>query len=243
MNDDILYEIISHLDIVNLLKIRTVSSCFNNRVIEILRAKLSLLSGLNLNDYSLEELIHLSKIYIIKSKIFAGENSSYIIIDSVISPTTISQVYTMGVRPSFGNINIKPHLILELNDIIQIIAKKNYHVMLNNEGNVFIYYRSIPFGSSYEYHQVTLDNIIQIAFEEDRLMLLRSNKDLYYCKVRIDFVNWKNILNVSEFELIKNNIKQITGKNNLFLSIDDNDVYFWLFDEGILTKFICPNDK
>lgn len=223
--DDILIEIFSHFDfdLVSLLKLRGISIDYNQRILTTLKNKLTLFARLNLNDYNLDELLHLTKIYIIKSRIFAYNTYSYIITDAATSPTTLSQVYMMGGM--FTMTNTKPRLLSNFNDITYITRSTYFTAFLHDTGHV-----SIHHSMGNRITQLDITDITSIVSGKNDLIALNNKGDLYHIKFNEICFHFSNgIIEIKSCKIIMNNVRLLCGDINLFIIVGENNKLFYLF--------------
>lgn len=173
--EDIFGELIQYFYLLYLLKSRIVSCSINKKSITILQTKLSGWTGLILDDYTIDELIHLSKRYITKSGIYC----SYIISDAATSSTTTAQICTMGDYNIFQPGKIIPTPVSGLEDVIEIAFDDQYHsqhlLIKTIAGDVYYIEDTMNIFCL----PSKLNKVRRIAIKDDNILILRINGDLY----------------------------------------------------------------
>lgn len=232
--EDIFNEVIKHQTLLDLLRNRQISITINKNIIAKLRTILALYTGLIVTDYTVEELIYLSKRYIIKAGIFTGFHCSYVVSDAVTSLTTISQVFTSGrynILAKNSNVFIP---IANLYDVRRMSRSCWYAsttlLITTIEGKASFYSRD-------EYGKVIskpLDyrNISEIAVVENNIFLLQSNQDLYHILGESSELIYRGIWSISAI-----------SPNRILLIGNDKQVYVYDIKEMSCPKVILNNGK
>lgn len=216
--EDIIKELSYYLDLKSIIMMKCVSSTYN--IIIGLRCKLALLSNLNSENYTIDELLHLSKTILIKSKVFACNTASYLF--------TGSGVYTTGKDNNLlPNCEI-PKYVPGLHNIIQIISNYQSCMTLTRDGYLFTHrHRENGLITSIS----AMTNIAHIGMIYNYVLILNRDGNLY----------WFRMGESDARQLIASNIKQISSK--FVISNDGKICEMKLTKDGFELKEILNNNK
>src|SRR5205085_1130517 len=188
--DDILFEILVNLDCKSIALMCKLSSNLSNfcrrNLDNLLRQNLTRTTGLNIYDYTRQQLINLCQSSSYIKNISAGASHSLIL-------TNTGQIYAFGSNDdgqlglSDNNNKNIPTLILNLNHIIQIAAKSVRSLALSNTGQIYAfganYFGQLGLGNNIDKNIPTLipnlNHIIQIAARGAHSLVLSNTEQIY----------------------------------------------------------------